>query len=113
MRTLDQLRKEINGKQVVYVQDALKMNALMISPPGGEGVSIKPYGYTPEETSKMLRGSGFDYSVGEVSKPEFCLLFCKLKEDVRCHLETMADMKSESKLSLGTRGIFNPSCPYG
>ena len=129
-RTLEELRKEINGKQVVWVEVGIKMDALLIWPPGGGQISVKPYGYEPEEIADMLKKAGFNgYDVEEVSKPEFCLSSARTdKPEIHGFLCRVADIQNEGVFDMdilvqgfeekastrhGNPLAINPSCPYG
>lgn len=122
-RTLEELQKEINGKQVKHVRTAeaeLVMDALMIWPPGGEQVSIKPYGYIPEEVLAIL--IKYDYTeitLEEVSMPEFCLASHNTKDNEYA-LGKLADLPEGGDYAFykitGKRSEFEiglPTCPYG
>ena len=119
MRTLDELRKEINGKVAIWIWDRCPeapMNVIFISPPKGPVISIKPYGYEPEEVVKILNQHGFrSFNLKEVEKPEFCISTLNVNENARVRLEEYANMPDEggiwgfhTKLSDGSP----PVCPY-
>jgi len=129
-RTLDELRKEINGKQVVYVDGNIKVDALMICPPEGEQVSVKPYGYEPERLLELIEKGGYEgWTVEEISAPEFCFASYKIKgKDPKKMkvLERLANIPdggthcfeeiikgSEEHGPEGTILPSSPSCPYG
>lgn len=49
---MEELQKEINGKLVVWCSgmlDDLTLEGILIWPPNGDSLSLKPYGYDPEE----------------------------------------------------------------
>ena len=120
-KRLSTLRKEINGKQVKYKEpfrSGLVMDAILLCPPGGEAVVIKPYGYTPKEVrSRLNKHLHMNITLSRVSAPEFCLARHNVEESTRACLERIA------KIPLGgtynfktvtgrTSGGGNPSCPY-
>jgi hypothetical protein len=132
MRTKTELQKEINGKQVIWVEGIIRMDAIFIWPPKGNQVSVKPYGYTPEEVVKMLEEGGYSgYSEYEVAKPRFCVSSIKTdKDDLFEVIERLADIpingeytfeaisKGFEKRASGRHdenSMFdvNPICPYG
>ena len=124
MRTLKELRKEINGKQVVYVKDScnIRFDALLICPPNGEQVSVKPYGYEPEEIVAAYHEGGWGWvELETVKAKEFCFAACNVVEKVRHILEKLADMPDKGVVDWGkvtgdsTTSLFGdqPSCPYG
>ena len=132
MRTLDELRKEINGK--VAVDIILKMDVIFIWPPKGEQVSVKPYGYTPEEVLASIENAGFKgYTLEQVSAPEFCISSMKQENRNDRVFQRLADIPENGEFDFialtegheedssgggDIRGrksnLFDsdPSCPY-
>lgn len=124
-RTLEELRKEINGKQVVYADAEMnvRFDALLICPPDGEQVSVKPYGYSPQEILQRYHDAGENWvELGAVSAKEFCFLSARAREKNREALEKLADLKDGAIVQLSTLTDDDPvsrilggqpSCPYG
>ena len=123
MRTLEELRKEINGKQVVYVDDSdfngFRCDAIILAPPGEEKVVIKPYGVTPEEVFKKFTDAGSRYTtLKTVSAIVFCFVSHAAKER-REVFEKIASIPDGGEYNfevvMGSRAVnfINPSCPYG
>ena len=123
---LDELRKEINGKQVIYVDPRIKVDALLICPPGGSQISVKPYGYTPEELQSIYRKADWLRSIKELSDPKFCILSYRIDEGDEADelLNWFADISGEG-FTLNVKDVEDisrksqmhsggsPSCPYG
>lgn len=120
-KRLETLRKEINGKQLKYrepFRSALKMDVLLICPPGGKSVVVKPYGHTPKEVRDMINEhvhAGF--SLEKVSAPSFCIAKHDVCEATRATLEYIAKIPQGGtynfKTATGmTSGCGEPSCPY-
>jgi hypothetical protein len=127
MTELEQLQKEINGKRVVYREKgvAIALDAIILWPPKGEKVTVKPYGITPEEIRRVVIASGLVseedmISIEEISKPDFCFSafkvggqdwdgvvrrFASIPEGGEYYFEAIAPPKYD------TWG--QPSCPYG
>ena len=121
-RTLEELRKEINGKQIVWVdadEKDLKMDAILLCPPNGEKVSIKFIGYSPEEISdKFIHVQGYEHTTIEyASRPEYCIGTVRVVEEASAPLEVLADLPIGAELIFGKlhEGFYgnNASCPYG
>ena len=124
-RTLDELRKEINGKQVVYVSKAfgVRFDAILLCPPDGKIATLKPYGYTPEEVFAAYREAGNNWAeLDDIKAKEFCLSSFEVCEANRADLESVANLADSSELDFneitGQSKVTsmlnsNPSCPYG
>ena len=128
-KTIEELCKEINGKEIIHVSGGLQIKALFLCPPKGEVVSVKPYGYSPEEVATLLESAGFGgYTAEDTNDPTFCLSTYRVDEKGRNVLQRLADIPDngvhefnviikdfeaeasgrEDKNPLAP----NPSCPY-
>ncbi|MCK5020764.1 MAG: hypothetical protein KAS32_27330 [Candidatus Peribacteraceae bacterium] len=122
MRTLEELRKEINGKQVVWVDrdfPRMRIDAILICPPKGKEVSVKPYGYTPKQFSrKLIRKDGYRHcTIKYVSRPEYCISLHSICGKTRRMSEELADIPIGGEycfeeITVGLIAGDSPSCPY-
>lgn len=127
-----ELMRRINGKQVVYVDDNIKgcaINAILLAPPGGEVVTVKPYGYTPQELLELITAIGYNgYSLEKVTNVHFCLGEGNVKRVNIKTLEAVANIEDggeyhtsiidppkpkEERSVLDELFRTNPSCLYG
>lgn len=130
-RTIEELRKEINGKQVVWVDEDCKVNAIILAPPGENVVTVKPYGYEPEELLRVITEGGFEgFDLEKVSASTFCLTQYNTNgsKHMTTILQRVADIPNEGELNTQTisKGFeahsssrrenqhgAQPSCPHG
>jgi len=120
---LEKLREAINGKQIKYEEshypDEIMFDAILLCPPGGDKVSVKPIGTTPEEILKAHEGRvGFQhFDLEHVSRKEFCFSTHGVHE---ANIEILSAL---AEIPQG--GVYNfvsicgespwsasPSCPY-
>jgi hypothetical protein len=128
MTELERLQKEINGKVVVYFdsETGIKLSAIMLWPPDGGQVSVKPYGHSPKELLAAVENAGIDgWDIEDFKKPEFCFASLRVGGDVFDILAPMmAQIEEEgiydtekfaSAVAKENKGIdfVGPSCPYG
>jgi hypothetical protein len=126
MTELERLQKEINGKEVVYKDEGFQMQAILLWPPDGGQISVKPYGHSPEEILAVVEGAGFGgWKIEDFEKPEFCFASLRVEGDVFDILAPMiAQIEDEgiydtnkfaNAVAKENRGLdlVGPSCPYG
>ena len=127
---IKRLQKEINGT-VVNFSDGLEngvwseVEALCLIPPNGSKLSIKPYGYTPEQLVTLSKGQR---SINHVSDSSFCFvtisndeeLYKSQKVDMLLVFKTVASMVNNGEINLkelqdlfNSQGNGSASCPYG
>jgi hypothetical protein len=124
MTELERLQKEINGKVVKWVNKSnpeIYIDAILLWPPGGEQISVKPYGIDVEVYYMLLHhNEKHEYwSLDELSQPSDCL--SSHKELTSKHklpmLRKIAAIKDEGVYIfedvIPDTGGGNPSCPYG
>jgi hypothetical protein len=75
-REMKRLQDEINGKEVVHVgKDGLRVDCILLWPPNATDVSVKPFGYTPEELLETIEGAWGPAPEGNkdhILSPQFC-----------------------------------------
>ena len=107
MRTLEELRKEINGKQVVWVDEGAEVDALMIWPPNGEQVSVKRLMRSLRRDRRFFDNSGGGVTItgGEplfdVPKMEAVARFCVDELNVPLHTHTNGTLVTEDMCQPG------------
>jgi len=125
------LRKEINGKQVVWVDGEREIEVILLSPPKGDEIVVKPYGYTPEELLEIYKDCSYDLET--FADPKFCLAsFETIDEENLEVAERINEISNGGTLDFlvitkgheenstskpGEQDIIdiitgNPSCPY-
>jgi hypothetical protein len=134
--------EQINGKLVKYVETEetnTVIDAILLAPPGGTKVSVKPYGYTPKELADIyIKGGektrGRAISAQEkqicfdnVSSKHYCLSTFGIIDNDPEQLEVLrriANLPEGSEfyykeITLGYGNVLknqidygNPSCPY-
>jgi hypothetical protein len=131
MKTLDELRKGLNGKLIRVVLKGegkqVAFPAIMICPPDGKKISYKPYGQKAEKIQASLDKVGLGRSIEEIKEPTFCYATTGLAEENRSTLEQLDALDNNARVDLarifynndmGKRTIAamlggNPSCSYG
>lgn len=120
-----ELMKQINGERVVWVEtDGARIDSILLAPPGGHKVTVKPYGYTTKELVAILEDNYFrGYTEDIVSRPSFCLTsYLVEKKDSERVLTQLAELPENgehdfttilSRANSSDRSLGNPSCPYG
>jgi hypothetical protein len=125
-KELERLQKEINGKVSLWVSEdeSFAIESIMIWPPDGDQVSVKPYGYDPEELYILLNLNGRKDSIislEELRSPQFCLSDYPISCS-KVVLQNLANVKEGGTHNFndimgnqfaGLFGTGNPSCPYG
>lgn len=117
------LMEKINGKEVEYIRHdseaSLRMDVLLICPPDGGTVSVKPYGYTPAQVADILEKGGIEgYTARETGDPSFCLATHPTTPEF---IETLKEL---AKIPVGGVYCFDfvtangsdgkaPYCPHG
>lgn len=120
-----ELMKQINGKLVVYESSSnteIHIDAILLAPPGGSQVSVKPYGYTPKEILDIYHKAGEAWvRLSMLESPDFCFASSDTVESNLKSIRAIAKLKQNT-------GVFNiatldrghkvspfssPSCPYG
>jgi hypothetical protein len=119
-KEIERLQKGINGKVVKWSSpsewEGLVLDAILLWPPDGQKVTLKPYGYKPRELSNLL-GEFFDLE--RVSHHSFCLSSLNVEDDTVKYIKRIADIPENGeyiaeKLYAEWGGTGdNPSCPYG
>ena len=123
---LERLQKEINGKVVVYTSAGVVLDAILLWPPKGEQVSVKPYGHSPEEIATIVAEAGHrGFDAEYFSRPEFCLaalrtggktfnilapVIAEIEEGSLYDSDELGRMVEKTNVGLDLTG---PSCPYG
>jgi hypothetical protein len=131
MTELERLQKEINGALVKHTdgtdQPWVNVDAICIWEPGGDVVSIKPYGYDPEELYEIGNGK---IPLFALKSPEFCFssistsaeLWGNIDINVMLVLKTLNDVVSSGEFNVSTFAAaigFDVDrlgvayCPYG
>lgn len=129
MTELEKLQDEINGRQCVSNtalhegKPNLVLDVLFIAPPGGRQISIKPFGYTPEEIVTLGKRAGINHwSVERVSEPSWCIKEIPLIEKHISVIRAYANLQQGESFDLikivenngGKNSTWQtPSCPYG
>jgi hypothetical protein len=117
------LQKEINGKVVRWINKAWPTTAIdviLLWEPDNHIVSVKPFGYDPEELYMLLNDDGVReyYSLDDLYAPEFCVAEHPVYEAMGA-VKRLSNLKDGEyyifdKVVGGERvGIGDPSCPYG
>ena len=127
-KEMERLQKEINGKVVVYWDSTsnIKLNAILLWPPNGGQVSVKPYGHSPEEILAAVDNAGIEgWVIEDFKKPEFCFaalqlggkvfdilapMIAQIEEEGIYDTQRFADVVEKENKGLDLTG---PSCPYG
>jgi hypothetical protein len=117
---MKKLQKEINGKRVVWTNEeswpGLKINAILLWEPKGDRVSVKQYGYTPEQMYDLLNDDDECYTLEQLRRPDDCLSTIAIE-----HIEALrklAKMKEGDEYNFTyitgrTFAFGDPACPYG
>jgi hypothetical protein len=129
-KELERLQKEINGAEVTFYDIRPDngrlwngLDAVLLFPPDGDTVTVKPYGYTPEQ---LLEYSDGRHSLQDIEDPTFCFSSVQLKacqflpiseEQVLSQLSKMA-LREEFDLGSVMRHFKQTDtghayCPYG
>lgn len=117
-KEIKELQEDINGKEIVYVNgDGDEFNAIMIFPPDGKSVAVKPYGYTDDELVSALESVGYDSPRDYMTRPEFC--FAIISSSFITTLKYLAIAPINSKIQLSKikdgeiSNLTSVHCPYG
>lgn len=129
---IKELMKQINGTEVVYQdeeEDIVGFKAIILAPPGGSHVTVKPLEDSPEEVLEKFHAIGAkNLTLEMVKKPTFCYLelpitsaesnmqtlknIATLKTGDVCEATTIIHQSESDKL-IGAFTSKKPSCPYG
>lgn len=121
---IEYLCKEINGKMCKWRhtsrnKDDILFDVIILALPEVGKVSIKPYGYTPEELFEMFSGVGYISSTLETYKaPTFCLCTFEISEKKIEYLWQLARIEEsdittfEDIVGSSYKSLFTPTCPY-
>ena len=121
-RTVAELCKEINGKQVVWVRGdghTFGVNAIIYAPPKGSSIVVKPYGYEPEDLLEIFNSNGWDTTLSQISRPTFCLSRYGVGDkDIAEILRKLVEIPDggecncDNVLKVSTSPGGGPICPY-
>jgi hypothetical protein len=117
--------KKINGKEVTYIEGGVEIPAILIWPPGGEQVSVKPFGIKADELAdRFMVAFGAPPEergriLSEVGDPSFCLSEFPVgivDYDVTDTLKKLAVIGDNGKFIYHeithVDGMGLPTCPY-
>lgn len=118
-----ELRRRINGKTVKWkIPDSEEYIDCIIlaNPDNNLPISVKPYGYTPEEIYKKYETAWGENNqpLSYFARPDYCeALFGKREPSLLVHQRLAAlpvDAKSSFEEITGEGAFYlgNPSCPY-
>ncbi len=124
--TKEEICKELNGREIVWAVDKLRLKCVVLAQLEYNKVSIKPLD-KPEKVLKHLKKVGYaNYTLDVVKDPKFCV--CTLRFDANqeafdlliavCKTGVIKDKDNETidKCLAERRNPFfdnSPSCPYG
>ena len=122
---VERLKSELNGRTCVYRGDDDVWDGadcIILCPPDGAILSVKPFGYTPEELLEYCNGNR---SLDHVSQREFCFASIKMflatpEQNIEILTTILNMVNNENKYDLGIlMDKFAPDnktghseCPY-